>query len=135
MFNPAGFEPVGKKFHVAPPFLFGTNTQCLQFLNCCYLGIDLDSMEGLPHPSVASLVRRVSHFFPSVALPDFQKTVLAQGANCSCTHFCPSAQVFWVLALNILPEGAERKRKVSQFFSVPFQATRRFRVTMSLSAV
>jgi len=35
MFNPAGFEPVGKKFHVAPPFLFGTNTHCLQFLNCC----------------------------------------------------------------------------------------------------
>jgi len=46
------------------------------------------------------------------------------------------AQVSWVLALNVLPEGAERKLEVSQFFLVPFQeATRRFRVTMSLSAV
>jgi len=49
-------------------------------------------------------------------------------------HSC--AQVLWVLALNVLPEGAERKLKVSQFFFVPFQeATRRFQVTMSLSAV
>jgi len=45
-------------------------------------------------------------------------------------------QVSWVLALNVLPEGAERKLEVSQFFFVPFQeATRRFLVTMSLSAV
>jgi len=65
MFNSAGFEPVDKKFHVTPPFLFGNNTQCLQFLNCCQLDIDLDSLEGRPLPSVASLARRVSHFFPS----------------------------------------------------------------------
>jgi len=46
------------------------------------------------------------------------------------------AQVSWVLALKVLPEGAERKLEVSQFFFVPFQkATRRFRVTMSLSAI
>jgi len=46
------------------------------------------------------------------------------------------AQVSWVLTLNVLPEGAERKLEVSQFFFVPFQeATHRFRVTMSLSAV
>jgi len=49
-------------------------------------------------------------------------------------HLC--AQVSWVLALNVLPEGAERKLEVSQLFFVPFQeATRRFRATMSLSAV
>jgi len=49
-------------------------------------------------------------------------------------HSC--AQVFWVLALNVLPEGAERKLEVSQFFSVSFQqATRRFQVTISLSAI
>jgi len=49
-------------------------------------------------------------------------------------HSC--AQVSWVLALNVLPEVAERKLEVSQFFFVPFQkAMRRFRVTMSLSAV
>jgi len=59
----------------------------------------------------------------------------------SATHPCLTfihscAQVSWVLALNVLPEGAERKLEVSQFFFVPFQeATRRFRVTMSLSAV
>jgi len=49
-------------------------------------------------------------------------------------HSC--AQVSWVLALNVLPEGAERKPEVSQFFFVPFQeATHRFWVSMSLSAV
>ena len=49
-------------------------------------------------------------------------------------HSC--AQVSWVLALNALPEGAERKLEVSQLFFVPFQeATRRCRVAMSLSAV
>jgi len=46
------------------------------------------------------------------------------------------AQVFWVLTLDVLPEGAKRILEVSQFFFVPLQeATRRFRVTMSLSAV
>ena len=94
--------------------------------------------EGRPHPSVASLVRRVSHFFPSVLLPGFQKNL---GPKCKMLlhpfltfiHSC--AQVSWVLAFNVLPEGAERKLKVSQFFFVPFQeATRCFRVTMSLSA-
>jgi len=45
------------------------------------------------------------------------------------------AQVSWVLALNVFPQGAERNLEVSQFLFVPFQeATRRFRVTMSLSA-
>jgi len=49
-------------------------------------------------------------------------------------HLC--AQVSWFLAPNVLPEGAERKLEVSQFFFIPFQeVTRRFRVTMSLSAV
>jgi hypothetical protein len=49
-------------------------------------------------------------------------------------HSC--AQVSWVLALYVLPEGAEKKLEVSQFFFVPFQeAARRFRVTISPSTV
>ena len=50
------------------------------------------------------------------------------------THLC--AQVSWVLALNVLIQGAERKLEVSQLFFILFQeATCGFRVTMSLSAV
>jgi len=33
-------------------------------------------------------------------------------------HLC--AQVSWVLALNVLPEGVEGKIEVLQFFFVPF---------------
>ena len=48
-------------------------------------------------------------------------------------HSC--AQVSWVLALNV-PEGAERKLEISQFFFVSFQeAACRFWVTMSLSDI
>ena len=58
-----------------------------------------------PHPSVASLVRRVSHLFPLVPLPGFQK---ALGPRCKMLlhpflafiHSC--SQVSWVLALNVL---------------------------------
>ena len=53
----------------------------------------------------------------------------------SLIHSC--AQVSLVSALIALfEEGAETKLEVSQFYLVPFQeATRHFRVTLSLSAV
>ena len=87
--------------------------------------------------AIASMVRHVSHFFPSRPLPGFQKTL---GPRCKMLlhpfltfiHLC--AQVSWVLACYVLPEGAGKKLEVSQFFFVPFQeASRRFRVTISLS--
>jgi len=123
MFNPSEFEPVGKKFHIASQSLFGTNTKRSQFLNCCLLGIDLESLEGHPHPSIGSLVRRVSHFFLSRSLPGFQKTL---GPRCQMllhpfltfVHSC--AKVSWVLALYVLPEVAGKILKVSQFFFVLF---------------
>jgi len=134
-FNLAGFEPVGKKFQITSPSLFGTNIKCSQFLNHCLLGIDLGSRSPTHLDSEPGSSRQS---FLSIALPGFQETL---GPRCrvllhtflTFVHSC--AQVSWVLALYVLPEGAEKKLEVSQFFFVPFQATRRFRVKLSPSTV
>ena len=62
-------------------------------------------------------------WFPENSWPKVQNALAPISENNA------SAKVSWVLALNVFPEGAERKLEVSQFFFVPFQeATRRFRV-------